>query len=121
MKKIFVILTFTISLLAIPLYIYALKNNVSLLFLVFVLDRIISFTIGYKSKKILDTLDLNEDSKNASSFLMTLIILCIIAIICVIYVLFKYPKIFILLMLGEVIDNILRKIFKIKQPKITRE
>ena len=113
MRKLGVIFTFIIYLLAIPFYIYAYKNSMSLLFFIFILDRIMTFTVGAKMEKILDTMDLHgKDKKNASSFLMLILLLCLIGIVAIIYILFKYPKIFILLMVGEVIDNILRKIFK---------
>lgn len=119
MKKSSLIFTFVISLLIVPLYIYAFNENHSLFWVIFIVDRIISPIIQSKFEKSFDIVFLdseledeeNNESLSISKFLILTIILIIIGLGLIIYVLFKHPTLFIILMLGELMDNIAEKNF----------
>lgn len=119
MKKSSLIFTFVISLLMVPLYIYAFKEDLSLFWVLFILDRIISPIIQSKFEKSFDVIFLedefeNEENKETSSisrFIILIILFIIIGLGLIIYVLFNYPSLFIVLMLGELLDSIAEKNF----------
>lgn len=110
MNKKGLIITLVISLLAVPLYIYAFSNNLTLFWIIFVLDRVLSPLVQAKFEKALDTLILEpeDDGETAtmSKFLISIILLILAGIGMLIYVLFESPVLFAVLILGEVLDNI---------------
>ncbi|MGL4913263.1 MAG: hypothetical protein ACRC3Y_12625 [Romboutsia sp.] len=113
MKKSGIIATFVISLLTVPLYIYSFENNLWIFWVVFILDRIISPILGPLFDKSLDSVNLEPDTDNQFTalgrFVVIIILLCVVGVGMMIYVLFRSPKLFIILMLGELLDKIANK------------
>ena len=104
---------FIICTLILPLYIYLYKISSNWFWIAFFLERIISPFIDKKINVFLDNdsnEDLNTNEKSLGIFLVFLIIFCIAAILLLIYILIKYPKLFILIIIGECIDKVISKI-----------
>lgn len=113
MKKPGILVTFAISLLTVPLYIYTFKNGLWTFWIIFILDRILSPLLSPKFEQSLDSVDLEANSdkefKVLGRFIILIILFCIIGIGLMIYVLFGYPKLFVVLMLGELLDKVAKK------------
>ena len=113
MNKKGLIITLVISLLVVPLYIYAFNNDLTLFWIIFVLDRVISPLVQARFEKAFDNLILepedNGKTATMSKFLISIILLVLIGMGMLIYVLFESPMLFIILILGEVMDNIAGK------------
>ena len=114
MKYIRTSIPFILCLLTLPVYIYLYKNSLNGFWILFVVERFTTPFLGKKIDKLLDE-DLDEDlteeeSIAAGKFTIFLITFCLVAIGIFIYILFKYPRLFILIMIGECIDKVLEKI-----------
>ena len=105
---------FILCLLTLPVYIYLYKNSLNGFWILFVVERFMTPLLGKKIENLLDDdlyEDLNEEEARAvGKFTIFLIIFCLVAISIFIYILFKYPRLFILIMIGECIDKVLEKI-----------
>lgn len=116
MSKKSLIITLAVSLLAIPLYIYAFNNDLRLFWIIFAIDRIASPMLQAKFEKGLNTfiLDPEDDIEVVvmGRFLISIIVFILIGITMLIYVLFKSPTLFSILILGEMMDNIAENTFK---------
>ena len=105
MKYIRTSIPFILCLLTLPVYIYLYKNSLNGFWILFVVERFTTPFLGKKIEKLLDE-DLDEDlteeeSIAAGKFTIFLITFCLVA---------KYPRLFILIMIGECIDKVLEKI-----------
>lgn len=113
MKKAGILTTFAISLLTVPLYIYTFENGLWTFWIIFILDRILSPLLAPKFDKGLQCINVEANSDNEfkvlGKFMILIILFCIISMALMIYVLFKYPKLFIVLILGELLDKIAEK------------
>lgn len=107
----------SIGLLTTPLYIYIYKNDINMTWILFVLDRIVTLIIGYKIENILNFIDfeiLNEAEKSEVRIFSSITSgICVIGIFMITHILYKYPKLCALLILGKFIDKLIRKILKI--------
>ncbi|MGG5460959.1 hypothetical protein [Clostridium sp. B9] len=115
MKKTSIIITFILALATLPIYIYSYKSGAWMIFWsVFILDRIISPIIEPRLEKSLEDTELEADDGTITigRFLILMLLFCIISLGIMGYILFKYPKLFIILILGEVLDQVLRKIIE---------
>ncbi len=114
MKYIRTRIPFILCLLTLPVYIYLYKNSLNGFWILFVVERFMTPLLGKKIENLLDDdlyEDLNEEEARAvGKFTIFLIIFCLVAISIFIYILFKYPRLFILIMIGECIDKVLEKI-----------
>ncbi|MBS5927442.1 MAG: hypothetical protein KIC66_10205 [Clostridium sp.] len=114
MKYIKTSIPFILCLLTLPVYIYLYKYSLNGFWILFVLERVLTPFLGKKIENLLDEdLDENlneEEAISAGKFTIFLIIFCLAAISIFIYILFKYPRLFILIMIGECIDKVLEKI-----------
>ena len=114
MKYIRTRIHFILCLLTLPVYIYLYKNSLNGFWILFVVERFMTPLLGKKIENLLDDdlyEDLNEEEARAvGKFTIFLIIFCLVAISIFIYILFKYPRLFILIMIGECIDKVLEKI-----------
>lgn len=113
MKKNGILATFAISLLTVPLYIYTFKNGLWTFWIIFILDRILSPLLSPKFEQSLESIDLEANSdkefKVLGRFIILIVLFCIVGVGLMIYVLFTCPKLFIVLMLGELLDKIAEK------------
>lgn len=100
--------TFIICLLILPLYIYLYKHSLNIFWVLFFGERLISPLLEKKLEGLLDTCD--EEDTSMGGLLLFLLIFSIIAIGFLIFILFKYPKLFVLIMIGELIDKIIKKL-----------
>lgn len=107
---------FILALLTIPLYIYTYKYGIGLFWVIFILDRIISTILEFKFSKSFDVVSLKTEDDiggfTVSKFFVMIVLFCIIGIGMILYILFKYPKLFIVLMIGKAIDKVIGKIIK---------
>ncbi len=114
MKYIKTSIPFILCLLTLPVYIYLYKYSLNGFWILFVLERVLTPFLGKKIENLLDEdLDENlneEEAISAGKFTIFLIIFCLATISIFIYILFKYPRLFILIMIGECIDKVLEKI-----------
>lgn len=117
MSKFGIIIIFVVALLTIPLYIYTYKYGMSAFWIIFILDRIVSLILELKFSRNFDisNFKINDGDKfTTSKFIIMIILLTVVGVGMIIYISFKYPKLFIVLMVGKAIDKVIGKISKIK-------
>lgn len=116
MNKKSLIIALIASLLLVPLYIYAFNNDLRLFWIIFALDRIASPLLESKFEKALDSIDLNAKDNGEvvvmDKFLISIVLLVLVGIGMLIYILFKSPTLFVVLVLGELMDYIAQTMFK---------
>ncbi len=120
-----IVVALILSILTIILYIYTYKNGLKLIWLVFLIDRILTFISGSKFEKWFDNIDEelegSDGSLKMSKFLIFVLIFVLVAIVMLIYILFEYPRLLALIVIGEIIDKIISNISEItKDKKINR-
>lgn len=99
------------------MYIFTFKNKLSVIFWsIFIIDRVIAFLFEGKFESCIDSLDSLSNETNADSTMslskgtISLIGYGGIGVIVLAYILFIYTRLFVILMLGEIMDITIKKI-----------
>lgn len=109
-EKDFPILIFMITYMGILcMYLVTYKQGSSLLWGFFIIERLLSFSY---EQEIDDYLSAIEVSKISGMRMMVIIGFILFAIGIFLYIPFKYPGLFVILMLGEVLDFIIKAVKK---------
>lgn len=98
------------SILSIVGYLITYNNKV-LFFMVFLCERMYSFGSKDELEESIDDFELEEGKKGKSTLgIIVALVLCTIGIS--IYTIFKYPYILVILILGEILDYSIYKVYK---------
>lgn len=107
----------TLGIIMLLIYIFAFRNELSVIFWsIFIIDRVIAFLFEGKFQGCIDSIDnlsnqLNRDSTISLNKVTILLIgYAGIGLVILTYILFVYTRLFVIIILGEVIDIILKKI-----------
>lgn len=112
---------FLCSIILMPLYIYTFNRALNFFWVVFIMERLISvFYNDQKLDTLFDTIFKSDSpSKKAGKFyILSLLLFTLIGIGVLIYILFTTPKLFIIIIIGEIIDRIITKIIKLNTSKV---
>ena len=86
-------------------------NNKLLFFLVFVCERLYSFGAKEELENSLNNLEV-EDSKKGKSTIIAIIVLILATLGISIYSILKYPDLLLILIVGEILDYSIYKLYK---------
>lgn len=106
-KNILIGFIFLIYALIVPAYIYTYKSFSPVFWIVFCVERLISILY---SKKIQEFLENTEETDFERHLTYFMVFLALITIIIFIYIILNYPKLFILILIGESLDRCFEKI-----------
>ena len=101
-----IMLTF---ILILGMYLYTYRTGNGMFWIFFVLERIISMTYDDQIEKVLEV---PEEEVPAKSTIIWVMVFTGTSIAVFGYTLFKYPKLFIILIIGECIDALLKLVRK---------
>lgn len=110
-----VMLTFVLIMV---MYIYTYNRQSSALWLFFILERVISYSYDDPMNQYMDSL--GDDDHNAKKNLWIMAIFSLISIGFFIYIPFKYPGLFMIVILGEIIDLILKLVRRKMRGKLKK-
>lgn len=107
-NKILITIPFLVYIILLPLYINTYKNLSNTFWIVFIIERIFSFLY---EDKLTDFLDDEEETLNKVKhfdryILLGIILFGIIGISALIYIALNYFRLFIILIIGELLDKI---------------
>lgn len=103
-NKTLIAIPFIIYIIIIPLYIYTYNNSLDRFWIVFIIERIFSFFYEDEFSNILDNAE--EISDSDIYILLGMILFAVLGFSVLIYILFNYFRLFIILMIGELLDKI---------------
>ncbi|MBW6409416.1 hypothetical protein [Clostridium weizhouense] len=107
-NKFFIYIPLIVYLILIATYIYAYNKSSNIFWVAFIIERVFSY---FYTEKITNLLD-NIECENKSEFglIVIVLILIFIGLGLIIYIGFNYPTLFVILIIGEIIDAIFNKI-----------
>lgn len=98
---------FLIYALVIPAYIYTYKSFSLMFWCIFAIERILSILYSNKIQEFLEKTEETDFERYITYFMMCL---ALITIITFVYIIITYPRLFIILLIGECFDKCFEKI-----------
>lgn len=106
-NKILITIPFVVYIIIFPLYIHTYKNLSDTFWIPFVIERVFSFLYEDKLTNFLDNEEENLDKINYFDkyILLGIILFGVTGLSVLIYIAFNYLRLFIILMIGELLDK----------------
>lgn len=106
-NKILITIPFVVYIIIFPLYIHTYKNSSDIFWIPFVIERVFSFLYEDKLTNFLDNEEKKIDKINYFDkyILLGIILFVVMGLSVLIYIAFNYLRLFIILMIGELLDK----------------
>lgn len=107
-NKFFIYIPLIVYLVLIPTYVYTYNKSSNIFWVAFIIERAFSYFYTEKITNLLD--DIEYESKSELGLIIIILILIFIGLGLIIYIGFNYPTLFVILIIGEIMDAIFNKI-----------